>query len=284
MRKDVTEYLSTKDKLVVLIDNLDKGWESNGVSGNDLLMIRTLIEVGRKIERNLSKANIDSFCLVFLRNDIYELLLDNTPDRGKEGKIAIDWTDRNLLKQIIKNRLSSSNVENANWGKIAASHVDDRGSLDWIIDRCLMRPRYLIDFINRCLGSASSRSHSQIEPDDFKSGYQAFSLDALVNTNLEIRDVKPEYYDAVFCMRGMKHRTSRISISLSLLSRGFIEKEHSDIIEIMIWYGVLGVVDDNGLATFIYEVEYNSHVIDQLRGKRNLDDEIFEIIERSGLR
>lgn len=277
LRSDVMEYLHTKEKVVILIDNLDKGWESHGVSQDDLLMLRTLIEVGRKIERNLARGNVEGFCLVFLRNDIYELLLDNTPDRGKEGKIAVDWRDRDLLKQILRKRIATSGVEGANWGKIAFANVDGHSSLDWVLDRCLMRPRYLIDLVNRCIGSAASKNHSKIEPADFDQGYREFSLDALVSTNLEIRDVRPDYYDAIFALRGLHWKTTRITISLSLLNRGFAEVDHTKIIDLFVWYGVLGALDESGAATFIYDVEYNEHVLEQIRINRDADEELFEI-------
>lgn len=278
LRKDVLEYLGSKESVVILIDNLDKGWETHGVSSNDLLMLRTLVEVGRKLERALAPLDVESFCLIFLRNDVYELLLDETPDRGKEGKIAIDWTDRQQLKQLLQRRLSASNVDGAvHWGRIATSHVEGEASFDWAIDRCLMRPRYLIDLINRCLGAAASKNHDLIEEADFLSTYDSYSLDVLVNTNLEIRDVAPSYFDAIFALRGVSRKTSRIDIGLALLNRGFDEKDHYKIIDLLIWYGVLGVVDDVGTTTFIYEVEYNSHVLEQIRTRRNEDDEVFEV-------
>ncbi len=277
LRSDVIEYLSTKDSVVILVDNLDKGWDAQGVSDNDLLMLRSLIEVGRKIERTLAKSDVTSFSLIFLRNDIYELLLDRTPDRGKEGKIAIDWTDRELLKQVLRNRLQALTSASMNWSKIAIPDMQGQGSLDWIVDRCLMRPRYLIDLVNRCLGSAASHNHSRMDTADFDRGYRAYSYDALVGTNLEIRDVAPRYFDAIFALRRQSYRTSRIEISLSLLNRGFPESEHDAIVDLLIWYGVLGVVDEELQTTFIYEVEYNSHIIEQIRGERGRDAEVFDV-------
>ncbi|HEY1124676.1 MAG TPA: hypothetical protein VGE65_03515 [Sphingobium sp.] len=277
LRADVIEYLATKKRVVILIDNLDKGWDAQGVTSDDLLMLRTLIEVGRKLERALAKKDVASFSLIFLRNDIYELLLDQTPDRGKEGKIAIDWTDRDLLKQVLRNRLNVSGDASSNWSKIAVSEMNGKGSLDWVIDRCLMRPRYLIDLVNRCLGSAASHGHNRIDATDFDRGYRAFSYDALVGTNLEIRDVAPECFDAIFALQKKNCRTSRIDISLSFLARGFREEDHDKILDLLVWYGVLGIVDEEGNATYIYEVEYNSHVIEKKRSNRGRDTEYFEI-------
>lgn len=277
LRKSIFEYLTTKENVVILIDNLDKGWSADGVSDDDLLMLRSLIEVGRKIERNLTRNDVDGLFLIFLRNDIYELLLDATPDRGKEGKIAVDWRDRDLLKQLLNKRLQSTSVPNLHWGRISSSHIQGKPSLDWVIDRCLMRPRYLIELVSRCLGSASAKGHDRIEEDDFIKGFAAFSQDILINTNLELRDVHPEFFDAVFALRGMRRALKKIDISLALLERGFDEDQHAKIIEILIWYAVLGVSNKDGTTTFIYDVDYNSHMLEQIREARDEDGERFII-------
>src|SRR5690606_24769710 len=85
------------------------------------------------------------------------------------------------------------------------------------------------------------------------------------------------YYDAIFALRGLHWKATRITISLSLLNRGFSEDSHSKIIDLFVWYGVLGSVDENGSTTFIYDVEYNEHVLEQIRFNRDADNEVFEI-------
>lgn len=276
LRSDVIDYLSVKDSLSILVDNIDKSWDAKGVSDDDILMIRSLLEAGRKLERSLAKIEVQSFITIFLRNDVYELLLDQTPDRGKEGKVAIDWTDREFLKGILRRRLSAIRPE-LNWSDIAVSHVDGSGSFDWILDRSLMRPRYLLDFASKCIGVAATKGHARIEESDFRSAYGSYSLDVLVSTNLEIRDVKPAYYDTIFSLMNLKSRTSRIDIGLAFVERGHAEQEHDGIIDLLIWYGVLGCVDQDGRARYIYEVEYNIHVLEQLRVNRGRDSELFEI-------
>ena len=68
--------------------------------------MRTLIEATRKIERDLSKHEIAAHTVVFLRNDVYELLIDATPDRGKETRANVDWSEPELLRQVIQLRLA----------------------------------------------------------------------------------------------------------------------------------------------------------------------------------
>ena len=110
-----------------------------------------------------------------------------------------------------------------------------------------------------------------------KTHKESQSIHAGVSTNLEIRDVHPGSFDAVFALLDLASRTSYLDISLALLARGFLEQEHRSIIDTLLWYGVLGAVDSAGAVTYIYDVQYNSHVLEQLRADRNQDSETFEI-------
>ena len=62
-------------KLVLLFDNIDKGWPVTGVDEFDVRLIRLLIETLDKIKRDLSAAGREFLSIVFLRNDIYELMV-----------------------------------------------------------------------------------------------------------------------------------------------------------------------------------------------------------------
>src|SRR5690606_27454359 len=104
LRDLVVSYLEYKDGLWVLFDNLDKGWPAHGVAPEDVLTLRSLIEAMAKIERELSRRDIDCHGIVFIRNDVYELLVANTADRGKTASISLDWTNPELLREVSRRR------------------------------------------------------------------------------------------------------------------------------------------------------------------------------------
>src|SRR5205814_1468750 len=47
----VADYVEAKESILVLIDNLDKGWPTRGASSEDVLILRTLLEATRKLQR-----------------------------------------------------------------------------------------------------------------------------------------------------------------------------------------------------------------------------------------
>jgi hypothetical protein len=50
LRDQVVEYLRVKRGLLLLFDNLDKGWPTHGLTATDIVILRALLEATRKIE------------------------------------------------------------------------------------------------------------------------------------------------------------------------------------------------------------------------------------------
>jgi hypothetical protein len=111
LRRQVMEYLEFKDSLWILFDNLDKGWPPHGVTAEDVLTLRCLIEALENIERQLDRRDVEAHGTVFIRNDVYELLVENTADRGKVPQVGLDWTDGNLLRELLRRRFVHTGVE-----------------------------------------------------------------------------------------------------------------------------------------------------------------------------
>ena len=89
VRDTLSSYLRFKNSVWVLFDNLDKGWTSHGVTNADILILRSLIEAARKIQRHMQSEGHDSHCVVFIRNDVYQLLVEASADYGKESRAVL---------------------------------------------------------------------------------------------------------------------------------------------------------------------------------------------------
>jgi len=101
LRNQLIDYMGKKGALWLLFDNIDNGWPTSGLEHSDLLIIRALIDATRKIERQFGRNNLDINTAIFLRNDVYELLVRETADRGKEASVLLDWTDPDLLRELL---------------------------------------------------------------------------------------------------------------------------------------------------------------------------------------
>ena len=61
LRQKLSDYLRSKESIWILFDNLDKGWNTGGVDIIDTIVLRCLVEAGRKIERDMRK-NCHQLC------------------------------------------------------------------------------------------------------------------------------------------------------------------------------------------------------------------------------
>jgi len=105
LRDELANYLQWKESVWVLFDNIDKGWPTRGLTQADTIILRALLDSTRKTERFFRKNQIPFVTIIFLRNDVYELLVDESPDRGKESKASLDWTDPDGLREVLRRRL-----------------------------------------------------------------------------------------------------------------------------------------------------------------------------------
>lgn len=269
LRTQVITYLKFKESLWLLFDNLDKGWPTHGIRREDLILIRTLLEATRKLERELLSHGVEAHTLIFLRNDVFELLVEETPDRGKEAEVGVDWTDPDLLRELVRRRIVFNALPEDRsfdelWRTICVSHVHGEESSQFLIDRSLMRPRSLLDLVNYCRSCAVNLGHPRIEVEDIKKGLSLYSTDLVREIGLEIRDVLPEGEHILYAFVDAPSRLTEQNLSELLRQFDLTPEQEARIIDILLWYGVLGLVRGDGDIEYIYSANYDIRL---LKGK-----------------
>ncbi len=176
-------YLKGKDDVWVLIDNLDKGWPTRGIRSPEILILRTLMEATRKVQRQFEQRDVGFHALVFLRNDIYDLLLAETSDRGKDTAISLDWDDEEIFKELVRQRARASSGLDGTfeeiWAGICDRFVGTQDSFRYMVTRTLMRPRDLLSFMHAAIGVAINRGHDRVSGSDIEKAEEAYSEDML---------------------------------------------------------------------------------------------------------
>ena len=244
---ELADYLRHKSKVWILFDNIDKGWPTHGVGTIDVMLVRSLLEATRKIERSLRKYDCDVHTLVFLRNDVYELLIEQTPDRGKEAKVSLDWTDVDQLKELLRRRFIFNGVDpkasfEETWQRICASHIDGEASSDYLIERSLMRPRNFLNLVTHCKSFAINLQHPQITVDDIRKAERQYSADIGNEIGLEIRDVFPEAADVLYAFISVSPQFTLEQLIERFESIDIPHDRHIALVETLLWFAFLGVV------------------------------------------
>lgn len=264
LRRQVTEYLKNKKQVVVLFDNLDKGWPTRGIEATDILLLRGLLDATRKIEREFQKQEIDIHTTVFLRDDVYELLVEQTPDRGKESYISLDWSDPDLLREFIRRRIVYNDLDTNTdfaqaWNQICVSHFEGEDSADFLIGRSLMRPRNFLNLVNHSKSIAVNLRHPKIQEEDIVKALDTYSADISEEIGFEIRDVFPQAEDILYYFIGAPARLSLSQVKQYMGQSDVPSDLFDKLVEVLLWFAFFGVVRHNQdpPECYIYNVQYD---------------------------
>lgn len=272
LKKKLIAYMDNKISLWLLFDNIDKGWPTSGLEHEDLLIIRALIDATRKIEQQFGKNELIVNTVVFLRNDVYELLVRETSDRGKEASVVLDWTDPDLLRELIRLRIVSNDLDSdmsfqVAWLKIFTSHIHGEDTSQFLIDRSLMRPRFLLNLINQCKSFAINLNHERVETEDIEKGLVAYSTDLLRDIGYELVDISPASKDVLYSFIGSQAEMSELETKSLMKNFGLEDELVNKVFELLLWYGFLGIKIDVDNVKYIYDLNYNFQLMDGIRKK-----------------
>jgi len=262
IRELIDQYTTADTPIILLFDNIDKGWAAQGIHEFDVRLVRLLLESLEKIRRDFDADDREFMSVVFLRNDIYELLIGQTPDRGKAGQVRIDWTDRAKLRQVLYRRLVSSTGKtsapfNELWSTYFAETVGGKNSFEYFVDHCLMRPRFLLNIVENAIANGINRGHKRVEVDDCIAAVKQHSLYLVNDFGYEIRDVSKLPSDILYSLVGVSALLTREEVIDRFRKANIDEDDLDQAFNLMLWYGVLGVIGRDGEGLFIYDYEYD---------------------------
>jgi hypothetical protein len=259
----ISQYVtaSRKEDIWLLFDNLDKGWPIFDVKLEDVRIITSLLEATRKLQRQFENRSLNLRAVVFLRNDIYQHLILDPGDRGKENPAILDWNDPETLKEMLRRRIALSTGLNESfdelWRLFFASHVRGEESFSFILGRTLMRPRELLQFVRDCINVAVNRRHEQVTEDDILYAEHSYSDDALVDLSLELKDVRPEFTNAPYAFIGAQTYLSTLEVGAGLMKAGVPADQVEKVRELLLWFGFLGIYVYPDEERYSYEFEHN---------------------------
>ncbi|MVS97724.1 P-loop ATPase, Sll1717 family [Devosia marina] len=275
LRDIISRYMRKRGEIWVLFDNLDKGWSTQGVDVIDAIILRCLVDAGRKLERDMRRDGHIFHCIVFVRNDVYDHLMKNSPDYGKEIRVSTDWSDADMLREMLRLRLSDR-VDAFDtmdfqtiWRHLFVSHFQGEETSTLLIGRALMRPRNLLKLFNHCRGFAINFRHSVVAEDHIEKGLKAYAQDLLQELDRELTDVKPVAQDLLYHFLDQPSELSRANLEDIMRQAAIPPEEYTEVVDYLLYYGVLGskVGADE---YYIHDVNYDLKVL-KVRAEREAD-------------
>lgn len=267
IRELILNHTNDNTRIILLFDNIDKGWPASGLNEFDVRQIRLLLEALNKVERDMHNVHRDFMSIVFLRNDVYELLVAATPDRGKSAQIGLDWTDRAKLRLVIYKRLQNSTPKSNKsfeqiWGDFFPTSIKEKDAFEYFVDHSLMRPRFLLNIIENAIANAINRGREKVSVEDCLDAVSQHSHYLVSDFGYEIKDVSGLAADIFYAFIGANDTLSKEEVVTCLTEFEVPQNEIDEAVKLLLWYGALGVVNPSGEHKFIYDYQYDAKRLD----------------------
>lgn len=185
LKELITTHFGKKQRLVVLIDNLDKSWRRGSnieMIGRFLLGLLGVVgRISKEIKGKGSNTSTFDFNLVvFIRSDIFKYLLKIAREPDKIEFTKLVWNDPEVFFRIINERIESLNQKDKItadifWETLIVKSVNGVSIRKFILSNLIPRPRDIIFFFNSAKNIAVSRGHTIIEETDVVKAYEEYS-------------------------------------------------------------------------------------------------------------
>jgi hypothetical protein len=277
--KLLDDVLCKKDRVAILIDNLDKAWGRHGDIAQLSEFFLGLFSAGNQLLNDFSRSDsrrksVNCTAAIFLRSDIFNRIIEIAPEPDKIAVTRLVWEDPELLRQVIESRYLAAHPEALDgseiWNKYFCPTVKGVPTKDYITSRTLPRPRDVVYFVKNSISIAVNRGHSLIEETDVTTAeyeYSTFAMDSImVENSITLPQLEAVLYEFVGCpvvVTGQRivefYRTARIPDELN-----------ADVTEHLVKLSFLGIeVGSNEFAFSEEPREYRKNVILAAKLERN---------------
>lgn len=262
LREAVAGYLETKEEVWTLFDNLDKGWPARGARPQDIVLLRCLLVATRKLQKEMQRRRVDLKTVIFLRNDVFERLIDGMPDRGKESSVSLDNSDPEVLEEIIRQRAVTSLGENiasfdAFWGSLFDQHIGGEASFRYLLRHTFLRPRDILGLVRKAVDTAVNRGHERVEESDLRAAVISQSDDAKSDMTYEVRDTHGSAADLIDEFIGLGPEISQVQMTEVLRKKGTTDEAMQTVVDLLLWYSFVGLKRADGSEMYSFQMDYD---------------------------
>ena len=203
----ISRYMRTfaeqeKVTFFIVADDLDKHWRPDTQQSIDLLigLVAESDRLQRFFEGHLK-------IVMFLREDIFDVLSQYDEDLPKRNYLRMEWTKSNL-KHLVAERLSTgtdhdNHDDSDTWSMIFPEDLDGVTAADYILSRVLLRPRDVLGLCQSSIDQAQRNGHSAVYAADILDGESAFADYFMRSVSAEFRGLYPKLEEVLIEFAGV---------------------------------------------------------------------------------
>ena len=212
LRIELPIVLKHVEKVVILVNNLDKAWDK---ASDFQLLAEVLLglltasgHIPREfLQKDSRRQRLNISLVTFLRSDIFYKVRQYAREPDKIRYSRLEWGDRDILRRVIEERFVASHDGDISpeelWSQYFCEEVNGMPTRDYVLRVILPRPRDLIYFTNVAVSTAVNRRHTRVESDDIleaENQYSMYALESIVveNTlpNVDLESIIFEFVEA----------------------------------------------------------------------------------------
>lgn len=235
----------------LFLDRLDDAWDA---SDDAKAILVGALKAAREINLALAQKDKPPAVLVFLRTDIFDLLLFNDKMKMAQDIEYLDW-DEDSLCQVLEARIASSLgiPKNNAWLAAFSGHsMRQRATIrSYITRRTMYRPRDMIRFALCCQEKAKAANHQVVETEDVYDGEIRYSQEMLDELIDEMHKQVPGARDVLEVLREVEAQRFNEKDWIDAYIRRFpntSETEAKSALGILFEFSVVGVPKAGGRA------------------------------------
>ena len=258
----LSEVLSKKRQVILLIDNFDKPWtqKSDTIHLTHFLvgLLTAAERVGEELrygERNKNSTKYNS--AIFLRSDIFNRITEATDEPDKISHTRLTWNDSELLLRIIEERYVASHGPNSDpadmWHKYFCSQVRGLPTRDYLASRILPRPRDIVYIVKAAVSFTVNRKRDRVEQKDILDGEMQYSQYAWDSILVENSSIIPNLDKVLLEFVGRPSVLNESAVRQQISAAGVEAEKVDDVIAQLVSLTFLGV--EVGTGKFAYADE-----------------------------
>jgi len=229
----------------------------------------------------MGSRHIECLTTIFIRKDVYDHLVNMTPDRGKESNVNLDWSDIELIKELLLKRFHYQVPELQGtfeevWRRLFSPHVAGEESFEYLLSRTFLRPRDVLNFVRKCIQVAASRKHTRVKEEDIFVAESQYSVDMLDEMRYEIRDVYPDIPDFALSFLNVEEPFSTDELYLRLMDAGIPETQLEEVKNVLLWFSFLGM-HSGETDSYAYKMFYDVSKLEAYTKSKNNSQTLYTI-------
>lgn len=248
LRTLLVKALVGRDRVAVLIDNLDQAWDPaadlDQLSGLLLGLLGTVGRISEEFGRGGRDRGLVVTLAVFLRSDIFVHVARRAREPDKLPVVRLSWPDPEALLSLVEERYAASRdgslPTSELWERYFDPNVRGMPTRDYMVSRVLPRPRDILTLCNSAIDAAVRRRHQRVEEQDVLDAEVVYSQFAFEAIQVESVGTEWPVEELLYAFAGCPRRLEEAD-ALDLVAAAVGGEAGRTVVEHLVGLSFLGV-------------------------------------------